>query len=95
MALFVVYCKDKPGALETRVATRPTHLDYLNGSTAVKAAGPLLDDAGSPIGSLLIIEADDKAAVQTLVDNDPYTAAGLFESVAIDGWRVGVGSING
>ncbi len=95
MALFVVYCKDKPGALETRVATRPTHLDYLNGSGAVKAAGPLLDDAGSPIGSLLILETEDKATAQALVDNDPYTAAGLFESVEVHGWRVGVGSIDG
>ena len=93
MALFVVYCKDKPGALETRMATRPTHLDYLNGAGLVKAAGPLLDDAGSPVGSMLIIEAEDRAAAQTFVDNDPYTLAGLFESVAIDGWRVGVGSI--
>jgi uncharacterized protein YciI len=95
MALFVIVCKDKPGALETRLATRPVHLDYLNASGLVKAAGPLLDDAGSPIGSLLIIEAEDKAAVQALADNDPYTLAGLFESVEIQGWRVGVGSING
>nr|WP_295110547.1 YciI family protein [uncultured Caulobacter sp.] len=93
MALFIVYCKDKPGALELRMATRPTHLDYLNGAGVVKAAGPLLDDAGSPIGSMLIVEAQDRAAVQTFVDNDPYTLAGLFESVSIDGWRVGVGSI--
>ncbi len=72
MALFIVYCKDKPGALELRMATRPTHLDYLNGAGVVKAAGPLLDDAGSPIGSMLIVEAQDRAAVQTFVDNDPY-----------------------
>lgn len=93
MALFVVYCKDKPGALETRMATRPTHLDYLNGTNLVKAAGPLLDNAGSPIGSMLIVEAEDRAAVQAFVDADPYTLAGLFETVSIDGWRVGVGSI--
>ena len=93
MALFVVYCKDKPGALETRMATRPTHLDYLNGVGLVKAAGPLLDDAGSPIGSMLIVEAEDRAAAQTFVDNDPYTLAGLFERVEIQGWRVGVGAI--
>ncbi len=93
MALFVVYCKDKPGALDTRMATRPTHLDYLNGAGVVKAAGPLLDDAGSPVGSMLIVEAEDRAAVQAFVDNDPYTLAGIFESVSIDGWRVGVGSI--
>lgn len=93
MALFVIICKDKPGALETRLATRPVHLDYLNASGLVKAAGPLLDDAGNPTGSLLIIEAEDKAAVQALADNDPYTAAGVFESVEVHAWRVGVGSL--
>ncbi|WP_297510659.1 YciI family protein [uncultured Caulobacter sp.] len=93
MALFVVYCKDKPGALELRMATRPTHLDYLNGATLVKAAGPLLSDAGEPIGSMLILEAEDRAVAQAFVDNDPYTLAGLFERVEIQGWRVGVGSI--
>ena len=93
MALFVVYCKDKPGALEPRLATRPTHLDYLNGAGLVKAAGPLLSDAGDPIGSMLIVEAEDRAAVQTFVDNDPYTLAGVFESVEVHPWRVGVGSL--
>jgi uncharacterized protein len=93
MALFVIVCKDKPGALETRLATRPVHLDYLNASGLVKAAGPLLDDGGDPIGSLLIVEAEDRAAVQTFADHDPYTLAGVFESVAIDAWRVGVGSL--
>jgi hypothetical protein len=93
MALFVIYCKDKPGALETRMATRPTHLDYLNAAGLVKAAGPLLSDAGDPIGSLLIVEAEDKAAVQTFLDNDPYTLAGIFESAEIQAWRVGVGSL--
>lgn len=93
MALFVIYCKDKPGAIETRMATRPTHLDYLNAAGLVKAAGPLLDDAGAPIGSMLIVEAQDRAAVQTFLDNDPYTLAGIFESAEIQAWRVGVGSL--
>jgi uncharacterized protein YciI len=93
MALFVIICKDKPGALDTRMATRPTHLDYLNAAGLVKAAGPLLSDEGNPIGSLLIVEAEDKAAVQTFLDNDPYTLAGIFESVEIKSWRVGVGSL--
>lgn len=93
MALFVILCKDKPGALDTRMATRPTHLDYLNSAGLVKAAGPLLDDAGSPIGSLLIVEAEDRAAVQTFLDNDPYSLAGIFESAEIQNWRVGVGSL--
>ncbi|MGH1560169.1 YciI family protein [Caulobacter segnis] len=82
MALFVIVCKDKPGALETRLATRPVHLDYLNASGLVKAAGPLrwttpetrsarcADHRGRGSG----------APHQALADNDPYAAAGVFEA---------------
>ena len=36
MPLYAIICKDKPGALDTRLATRPTHLDYLNNSKNLK-----------------------------------------------------------
>jgi uncharacterized protein YciI len=93
MPLFAIVCRDKPGALETRLATRPAHLDYLKEARHLKLAGPLLDDAGDPAGSILIVEADDKAAVQAWADNDPYTLAGIFESVQINAWRVVIGSV--
>jgi uncharacterized protein len=94
MALFAIHCKDKPGALETRLATRPVHLDYLNASTGLKLAGALLDDAGSPIGSLLIVEVEDLAAAQAQADNDPFTKAGIFESVEIRPWRLAIGAVS-
>jgi uncharacterized protein YciI len=93
MPLFAITCKDKPGALETRLATRPVHLDYLNSSKGLKLAGALLDDAGSPIGSLLIVEADDIAGAQAQADNDPFTAAGVFESVEVRPWRLAIGEL--
>ncbi len=93
MALFAILCKDKPGALDTRLATRPTHLDYLNQSTGLKLAGALLGDDGNPIGSLLIVEAEDLAAAQAQADNDPFTTAGVFESVEVRAWRVAIGSL--
>lgn len=93
MPLYAIVCKDKPGLLETRLATRPTHLDYLKDAPNLKLAGPLLDDEGNPNGSILILEADDKAAVRTWADNDPYTLAGVFESVEIHPWRVVIGSL--
>ncbi|KRA64587.1 hypothetical protein ASD89_21070 [Caulobacter sp. Root656] len=93
MPLYAITCKDKPGALETRLATRPQHLAYLAESKILKLAGALLDDAGNPVGSILIVETDDKAAAQAQADNDPYTAAGVFESVEIHAWRLAVGSV--
>jgi len=91
--LFAITCKDKPDALETRLATRPAHLDYLKGSTGLKLAGALLGDDGNPVGSLLIVEAEDLAAAQAQADNDPFTTAGVFESVEVRPWRLAIGEL--
>ena len=93
MPLFAIVCKDKPGALETRLATRPTHLDYLNNSKTLKLAGALLDDAGSPIGSIIVVEAETLAEAQAQADNDPFTGAGVFESIEVHQWRLAIGSL--
>ena len=93
MPLFAISCKDKPGALETRLAIRPVHLDYLKESKILKLAGALLGEDGNPIGSLLIVEADDIAAAQAQADNDPFTKAGVFESVEVRPWRLAIGEL--
>lgn len=93
MPLFAITCRDKPGALETRLATRPVHLDYLKGSAGLKLAGALLGEDGNPVGSLLIVEADDLAAAQAQADNDPFTTAGVFESVEVLPWRLAIGEL--
>lgn len=93
MPLFAITCKDMPGALETRLATRPVHLDYLKGCLGLKLAGALLGEDGNPIGSLLIVEADDLAAAQAQADNDPFTLAGVFASVEVRPWRLAIGEL--
>ena len=81
--LYAVICKDKPNSLELRKATRPTHLDYLKQGGPVFSGPMLAEDEQTPIGSLLIVEAADRAAVEAWAANDPYALAGLFESVEI------------
>lgn len=86
--LFALICTDKSNSVDLRMKVRPDHLAYLNGlGTALKAAGPFTDDAGSPVGSLVIIEAADRAAAQALAAQDPYAVAGLFQSVEIKPWK--------
>jgi uncharacterized protein YciI len=53
----------------------------------VSQAGPLLDDAGEMIGSLVILDVADMAAAQAWAANDPYAKAGLFESVDLIPWK--------
>jgi uncharacterized protein YciI len=91
--LFVITAFDRPGALELRLQVRPTHLDYLNGKMAqIRVAGPLLDEDEQPIGSLLIIEADDRVAAEAFAAGDPYRREGVFERVEIRPWRAALGS---
>ena len=85
---FAIHCIDKPGSADLRAATRAEHLNYLNGlSDRILAGGPLLGLDGAAIGSLLIIDFDDRKAAIAFAAADPYAEAGLFASVAVTAWR--------
>ena len=90
MPLFAVICRDKPGALQTRLDTREAHLGFIRDSGIVRMAGPLIED-GEMRGSLLILEADDLAAAQNWAAHDPYKAAGLFGSTEVVEWKKVIG----
>lgn len=84
--LFALLCTDKPDHLQVRLDTRPAHVDFLNGLNAegkLKMAGPFLGDDGKPCGSLVVIEAEDRAGAEALAAADPYARAGLFAKVEI------------
>jgi uncharacterized protein YciI len=92
MALFALICVDHPDALDRRMAARPDHLAYIDQNRSlVKVAGPLLDDDGQMRGSLLILEAETKAAIEAFAAADPYALADVFAKTEIRGFRAGVG----
>jgi uncharacterized protein YciI len=92
LALFTLVCLDRPGGLDLRMATRDAHLAWAGARMdQLKMGGPLLDEAGAMIGSLMIVEADDLASAKAFSADDPYTHAGLFQSVEIRGFRVTLG----
>ena len=86
--LFALICTDKPGSLELRMKVRPDHLAHLASlGDRLKAAGPFTNDEGLPTGSLVIIEAETRAAAEKLAASDPYAKAGLFASVDVRPWK--------
>lgn len=85
--LIALIAHDKPDALQIRKDTRDAHLDYLKSTGVVSQAGPLLDDEGGMIGSLVILDVADKAAAEDWAANDPYAKAGLFQSVTLTAWK--------
>ena len=85
---FVIYCIDKPGAIDLRMATRAAHLAYIDTKPIdITLAGPLLDDTGGMRGSLFVVDADDITQAQRFSESDPYRKAGLFERVELHGFR--------
>ncbi len=84
--LFTVIAKDRPNALEQRMALRPDHLAYCV-APVVRLAGPFFNDRNEMVGSLLIIEADDMAAAQAWLADEPFFKAGLFATSEISAWK--------
>src|SRR5207253_32018 len=90
--LFVVTCVDKPDRLGKRTENRQAHPAYLNGlGPRVKIGALLAADHKSPVGSMIIFEAEGEDDVLALLAEDPYSSAGLFESVSVRPWRPVVG----
>lgn len=87
---YALICRDKPGALQTRLDNRPAHLEFLNGAGKVMFAGPFIEDE-KPVGSLVVLDVATRAEAEAFAAADPYALAGLFESVAIHEWRKVIG----
>ncbi len=92
--LYLVLCRDRPGAEDLRKQTREAHLDYVGASgDRVKIGGPMLsDDGATMIGSLLVIEAESLSDAQAWSALDPYARADLFEKVEIRPWKWLIGN---
>jgi uncharacterized protein YciI len=89
--LFAIHAVDKAGALETRLANYSAHKAFLSDTSAygirIVMSGPLVaDDGETMIGSLFLVEAADRAAVERFNGADPFKAAGIWSGVTITGF---------
>jgi len=86
--LFALINTDRPASLDLRMGTRPAHLAYLEGQAAkIVTGGAMLDAAGQPAGSLLVIDVADREEALAFAAADPYARAGLFESSVVRPFR--------
>jgi len=68
-------------------ATRPAHLEHLHrlvDDGRLVASGPWGPDDAR--GGLLVFHANDRAAVQSIVDRDPFTTRGVVATCDIREW---------
>lgn len=73
---------------------RPAHRAYLSGlvETGHMAAFGRFDDAQAP-GALLIVAADSEAAVNDMLDRDPFVIHGLVPERRVRQWAGTWGAI--
>lgn len=92
MPLFVLTYgyHDTPQRSERR-ADHLAHLERLSADGAVVAAGPLADLSGG----IIVLQAEDEASAQQLVEQDPYTQHGVTKDRTLQEWKVTVGSLAG
>jgi uncharacterized protein len=90
--LFVVHALDKKDFLPTRAKHYRAHRIHLDRAEEhavdVITAGTLVDDDGeTPVGSIFVIDAADRAAVDAFTRSDPYHINGVWERVSIHGYN--------
>lgn len=91
MSLFAVrYTYD--GQTDLRLSVRPEHrawLGRLADAGRSPGSGPFTDD-GDP-GALLIFEAEDRTALDTLLAEDPFARAGVIAATDVRQWNLATG----
>jgi uncharacterized protein YciI len=86
MTTFVYIGHDGPRGLELRGAVRDqhiAHIERLDADGRILFAGPLRDEASSPVGSVIVFEAEDFASARAIAEADPYLTEGVFERVDV------------
>ena len=84
MPHFCCYCRDRPDSAAIRAEMFSAHIAHIEASLdRYLIAGPL-KQGDLTVGSMLVVKAEDAAAARVFLEQDPYFAAGLWDSIVID-----------
>lgn len=89
--LLIAYDGTDPGALERRMKSRPEHLEKI---AVVKKAGQflcggaILNNEGAMIGSMILYEAENREALDRLLENEPYIYNKVWKKIEIRPFRM-------
>jgi uncharacterized protein len=90
--LFVVHATDKKDGMPTRAKFYRAHRIHLDKAedhdVGVVTAGTLVgDDGETPVGSVFVIDAKNRAAVDAFTRSDPYYVNDVWETVQIHAYN--------
>lgn len=78
-------------ALERRMQARPEHLKkiaVLKKKGGFLLGGAILDENGKMIGSMIVYEFPDRAALDESLKNEPYIINGVWEKIEIRPYKL-------
>ncbi len=82
---FLVTAYDGDHMLEKRLEVRPRHLAGMEKIREhIVCAGGILDDEGKPKGSALVLEFENRDALNEYLINEPYVREHVWEKVEVE-----------
>ena len=90
---FLLIARDgkDPEALTRRLKARPRHLEgiaVLKNNKEFLFGGAILDDDGIMIGSMVLYDFPDRAALNKMLENEPYITDGVWKEIEIMPFRL-------
>lgn len=86
---YLIKAYDGNNAQEKRMAVRPKHLaNIAKVMERVICAGGLLDENGKMVGSVLIMEFDDRAQLDNYLHTEPYLTEKVWDKVEVEPMNV-------
>ena len=86
---FVITAHDGENMLEKRMEVRPRHLAGMEKmSSCIVCAGGILDDSGKPKGSVLVVDFEDRNALDEYLKNEPYVLEHVWERIEVEHMNV-------
>lgn len=85
---FTIIARDDTaaGTLEKRLAARENHMEHIHSMKSegtILDGGALIDDDGRMIGSVVLCEFPDRAALQAYIDSEIYFKEGVWKDLTI------------
>ncbi len=91
--LIIAYDGKDANAQNRRTAARPAHIDdaqSLKENGNILIGGAILDENDNMIGSSLIVEFNDRAALDAWLENDPYVTGGVWQDISVKPFRTAI-----
>jgi len=89
--ILIAYDGTDPGALERRMKSRPEHLEKISKVKKAGAflfGGAILNDTGQMVGSVILYDVPDRAALEERLKDEPYIYNQVWEKFEIKPFRL-------